>query len=182
MFFSNSMVISSKDSEVESACSSDNSFFIPADTIWGTMTSSRGVITWVDDSWWRVFTRFGCLRRALNDLQKQIILKMSMKFSSYYFRLKEKKILNSQQSTVFLLESHSDAICQSVNVSFNILECILLKRSRLGFMIWGHLKLGVWMVPVSVILDRKLWSGSFYTNTPFLSAVQWSNQLKSVSL
>ena len=90
MFFSNSMVISSKDSDVESACSSDNSFFIPADTIWGMMTSNRGVITWVDDSWWRVFTRFGCLRRALNDLQKQIILKMSMKFSSYYFRVKEK--------------------------------------------------------------------------------------------
>ena len=60
-----------------------------------------------------------------------------------------KKIINSQQSTVFLLESHSDAICQSVNVSFNILECIFLGRSRLGFMIWGHLKLGVSMVPVS---------------------------------
>ena len=60
-----------------------------------------------------------------------------------------KKIINSQQSTVFLLESHSDAICQSVNVSFNILECIFLGRSRLGFMIWGHLKLGVSMAPVS---------------------------------
>ena len=60
-----------------------------------------------------------------------------------------KKIINSQQSTVFLLESHSDAICQSVNVSFNILECILLGWSRSGFMIWGHLKLGVSMVPVS---------------------------------
>ena len=60
-----------------------------------------------------------------------------------------KKIINSQQSTVFLLQSHSDAICQSVNVSFNILECIFLGRSRLGFMIWGHLKLGVSMVPVS---------------------------------
>ena len=60
-----------------------------------------------------------------------------------------KKIINSQQSTVFLLESHSDAICQSVNVSFNILECIFLGRSRLGFTIWGHLKLGVSMVPVS---------------------------------
>ena len=60
-----------------------------------------------------------------------------------------KKIINSQQSTVFLLQSHSDAICQSVNVSFNILECISLGRSRLGFTIWGHLKLGVSMVPVS---------------------------------
>ena len=60
-----------------------------------------------------------------------------------------KKIINSHQSTVFLLESHSDAICQSVNVSFNILERIFLGRSRSGFMIWGHLKLGVSMVPVS---------------------------------
>ena len=74
---------------------------------------------------------------------------MPMKFSSYYFRLKGKKILNSQQSTVFLLQSHSDAICQSVNVSFNVLECIPLGWSRSGFMIWGHLKLGVSMVPVS---------------------------------
>ena len=174
MFFSNSMVISSKDSEVESACSSDNSFFIPADTICGTMTSNRGVMTWVENSWWKVFTRFGCLRRALNDLQKQIILKMSMKFSSYYFRVKE-KIINSQQSTVFLLQSHLDAICQSVNVSFNILECIFFRTIQIR--IYDLRSLETWCVNgisfmEAVILDRKLWSGSFYTNTPFLSAFQ----------
>ena len=134
MFFSNSMVISSKDSDVESACSSDNSFFMPADTIWGMMTSNRGVMTCVEDSWWKVFTRFGCLRRALNDLQKQLLSNSKCQWNFLVIISewrKQKK--NSQQSTVFLSESHSGAICQSVNVSFNVLECIPLGQSRSGF-------------------------------------------------
>ena len=96
-----------------------------------------------------------------------------------------KKIINSQQSTVFLLQSHSDAICQSVNVSFNILECIFFRTIQIS--IYDLRSLETWCVDGTsfldaVILDRKLWSGSFYTNTPFLSAVQWSNQLKSESV
>ena len=81
-----------------------------------------------------------------------------MKFSSYYFRVKKKNI-NIQQSTDFLLESHLDAICQSVNVSFNILECIFFRTIQIW--IYDLRSLETWCVNgtsfmEAVILDRKL--------------------------
>ena len=70
---------------------------------------------------------------------------------------------------------------QSVNLSFNILECILLGWSRLGFMIWGHLKLGVSMVPVSwrqwswiVSCDLNHSIQTHPSSPPFNDPISWS--------